>query len=166
MITRLYAFGYALILALSFVQPIAAQSFGANGATQTKAARGDWSTVQALSPGEKIVVRLKDGDRLTGRFDSANDTSINFKHDGKQMTLTRDSIGRVQVSRGRSRLAGALAGAAIGGGVGAAGGGYLVARGYNVPALVGGTVAGVGVGAALGAAIGLGTNYETIYEAH
>jgi hypothetical protein len=53
----------------------------------------------------------------------------------------------------------------VGGGVGTAGGGYLVARGMNVPAMVGGSILGVGVGAAVGAAIGLGTNYETVYEA-
>ena len=130
-----------------------------------KAVRGDWSEVQTISPGEKIVVRLKDGDRLTGRFDSASDTNINFKHNGKQLTLTRESIGRVQISRGPARLKGALIGAGIGAGLGTAGGGYLVARGANVPALVGGSVLGTAAGAALGAAIGFGTNYDTIYEA-
>jgi ferric-dicitrate binding protein FerR (iron transport regulator) len=156
MITRFFAFGYALILVLALVAPVAAQSTNM---------RGDWSAVQSLSPGEKIAVRLKDGDRLTGRFDSATDTNINFKHDGKQVTLTRESIGRVQINRGKSRVKGALVGAGIGGGVGTAAGGYLVARGAYVPALVGGSIVGVAVGATVGAVIGLGTNYDTIYEA-
>lgn len=164
MITRFFAFGYALILLFAQVAPAEAQSYGAQAAAQSKATRGDWSAVQSISPGEKIVVRLKDGDRLTGRFDSATDANINFKHDGKQVTLTRDSIGRVQVSRGKARLKGALVGAAVGGGLGTAGGGYLVARGANVPALVGGSILGAAAGAGVGAAIGLGTNYETIYE--
>ena len=164
MITRFFAFGYALILTLSFVMPVGAQTYNAPAAAQLQATRGDWSTVRTLSPGEKISVRLKDGDHLKGRFDSATDTSINFKQDGKQVTLTRESIGRVQVNRGKARIKGALAGAAIGGGLGTAGGGYLVARGANVPALVGGSIAGAAAGAAIGAAIGLGTNYDTIYE--
>lgn len=79
--------------------------------------------------------------------------------------LVQHSIGRVQVNRGRARLKGALIGAGIGGGVGTAGGGYLVARGANVPALVGGSVLGAAAGAGIGAAIGLGTNYDTVYEA-
>jgi hypothetical protein len=165
MITRFFAFGYALILTLSLITPVGAQTYNSPTATQVKAIRGDWSAVQTLSPGEKIVVRLKDGDRLKGSFDSANDTGINFKHDGKQVTLTRESIGRVQINRGKARLKGALAGAAIGGGLGTAGGGYLVARGANVPALVGSSIFGAAAGAAIGAAFGLGTNYDTIYEA-
>lgn len=164
MITRFFAFGYALILLFALVQPVAAQVTSAPVAAQSRAARGDWSAVQSLSPGEKIAVRLKDGDRLTGRFDSATDTNISFKQDGKNVTLTRESIGRVQINRGKARLKGALVGAGIGGGVGTAGGGYLVARGANVPALVGGSVLGVAAGAAIGAAIGLGTNYDTVYE--
>ena len=165
MITRFFAFGYALILTLSLVAPVAAQTYNAPAASRVKATRGDWSAVQTLSPGEKIVVRLKDGDRLKGSFDSATDTNINFRQDGKQVTLTRESVGRVQVSRGKARLKGALVGAGLGGGVGTAGGGYLVARGANVPALVGGSVLGAAAGAAIGAAIGLGTNYDTVYEA-
>lgn len=165
MITRFFAFGYALILALALVQPIAAQSYVTGGTAQTKATRGDWSAIQSISPGEKIVVRMKDGERMTGRFDSATDANINFKHDGKQVTLTRESVGRVQVERGKARIKGALAGAAIGGGLGTAGGGYLVARGANVPAMVGSSVLGAAAGAAIGAALGLGTNYDTVYEA-
>jgi hypothetical protein len=165
MITRFFAFGYALILLFALVTPIAAQSNRVPVAAQSNAVRGDWSAVQSLAPGEKIAVHLKDGDRLTGRFDTASDTNISFKRDGKQVTLTRESIGRVQVSRGKTRWKGALVGAGIGGGLGTAGGGYLVARGANVPALVGGSVLGAAAGAAVGAAIGLGTNYDTIYEA-
>ena len=156
--TRFFALTAAIIFA--FAQAPAAY------ARNTDAADGsDWTSVRALTPGEEISVRLKDGDRLTGRFDSATEQNISFTHDGRKVSLTRESVRNVKPSRGKNRLKGALVGAAAGGGLGTAGGGYLVARGMNVPALVGGSVLGAGVGAAVGAALGLGTNYETVYEA-
>lgn len=154
--TRFFAFTAALILMLV----PSAYARGTDAAVSS-----DWSSVQAITPGAEIAVRLKDGDRLTGRFDSATDQNISFKHDGHNVSLTRESVRNVKISRGKNRLKGALVGAGVGGGLGTAGGGYLVARGANVPALVGGSFVGAGVGAAVGAALGLGTNYETVYEA-
>jgi hypothetical protein len=156
--TRFFALTAALIFA--FAQAPASYARGADAAADS-----DWSSVRALTPGAEIAVRLKDGDRLTGRFDSATEQNITFTHDGRKVSLTRESVRNVKLSRGKNRLKGALVGAAVGGGLGTAGGGYLVARGANVPALVGGSILGAGAGAALGAALGLGTNYETVYEA-
>jgi hypothetical protein len=155
---RIHALTLALLLPLASGAPAAAQSRGAGG---------DWSAVQALSPGAKIVVRTKDGDRLTGRFDSANDLLLNFTHDGKKVSLTRESIRRVQLNRGKSRAKGALVGAAIGGGAGAGAGGIVVSKGDFI---VGETIAGMafigaGIGAGIGAALGMGNKNETIYEA-
>lgn len=156
--TRFFALTAAIIFA--FAQVPASYARGADAAPGS-----DWSSVQALTPGVEIAVRLKDGDRLTGRFDSATERNISFTHDGRKVSLTRESVRNVKLGRGRNRLKGALVGAGVGGGAGTAGGGYLVARGANVPALVGGSIVGAGVGAAIGAALGLGTNYETVYEA-
>ena len=155
--TRFFALTAAIIFAL-------AQVPAAHARDNTKAT-ADWSSVQSLTPGQKIAVRTKDGDRLKGRFESAPETDVNFTEGGRKVTLRRDQIRRVEIERGKKRWQGALVGAGAGGGLGAAGGGYLVARGMNVPALVGGTLVGVGVGEAVGAAVGLGTNYETVYEA-
>ena len=156
--TRFFALTAAIIFALAQVPASYARNTDASAVSE-------WSSVQALTPGVEIAVRPKDGDRLTGRFESATGQNISFTHGGHKISLTRESIRNVKISRGRNRLKGALVGAGAGGGLGTAGGGYLVARGMNVPALVGGTALGVGVGAALGAAFGLGTNYETVYEA-
>lgn len=151
---------FALTAALIFTLAPASYARGTDAAADS-----DWSSVQVIAPGAEIAVRLKDGDRLTGRFDSATEQNISFTHDGHKVSLTRESVRSVKLSRGRNRLKGALVGAAAGGGAGTAGGGYLVARGMNVPALVGSSIVSAGVGAAVGAALGLGTNYETIYEA-
>ncbi|HST52013.1 MAG TPA: hypothetical protein VLJ61_08385 [Pyrinomonadaceae bacterium] len=136
-------------------------------AAQDKSARGKWSDVQSIAPGAEIAVRTKDGDRLTGRFADATDEAVNFTHDGKRVTLTRDSIRNLKVSRGRNRLKGALVGAGIGGGAGAGAGGFVVARSdhFGGAPLPVGIAVGAGAGAAIGAAFGLGKNYETVYEA-
>jgi len=152
---------YALTLALLFtLAPTAHASAG------TPQASSDWSVVRALSPGEKVSVRTKDGDRLKGRFDSASETDISFTQDGRKVSLKRDTIARVEVGH-RNRMLGALIGGGTGTGVGAALGGYTVARTdhFGGDPLPIGIAVGAGVGAALGAALGYGTNYDTIYQA-
>ena len=126
----------------------------------------DWSSVQSLSAGDKVRVSTKDGDRLKGRFESANETDINFTHEGRTVTLRRDSIKRVETGRG-SRLWGAIAGAAIGGGAGAGASTFLLSRTDHLTmrAIPVGLAIGAGAGAAFGAAVGLGTDYEAVYEA-
>jgi ferric-dicitrate binding protein FerR (iron transport regulator) len=153
---RFFALGFALFLTLAHTAPALAAT----------PAAADWSAVRALSPGEKVSVRTKDGDRLKGRFESASETDISFTQDGRKVTLRRDSIGRVEVGH-KNRLKGALVGAAVGGGTGAAGGGYVVARSdhWGGDPLPVGIAFGTGIGAALGAALGYGTNYDTIYQA-
>ena len=156
---RLFALGLALLFTLA--QTAAAPA-------QTRGAPDDWSAVQALSPGEKIVVRTKDGDRLTGRFDSASDLLINFTDGRRKVSLTRESIRRVQLDRGNSRgkgiLFGAAVGAAAGFGVGSAL--YFPFRDDMVGATVPVSAAmGLLIGAGIGAATGKGNKNETVYEA-
>src|SRR5829696_6000970 len=104
---------YALALTLLFTLAPAATA-----SAKAAPAPADWSAVQALSPGQKIVVRTRDGDRLSGRFDSANDLLINFTDGRKKISLTRESVKLVQLDRGNSRGRGALFGALIGAGAG------------------------------------------------
>ena len=155
---------YALALAFAFAL---AQAPAA--AAQTRArALDDWSAVQALSPGQKIIVRTKDGDRLTGRFDSASDLLINFSDGRKKISLTRESIRRVQLDRGNSRGRGILMGALIGAGAGFAVGSVLYfpyksdMAGSTVP---GCAALGLAIGAGIGAVTGKGSRNETVYEA-
>src|SRR5919199_6546779 len=143
MTNRLFALALALAFALAQVPPASAQA--------RARALDDWSAVQNLSPGQKIIVRTKDGDRLTGRFDSANDLLVNFTDGHRKVSLTRESIKLVQLDRGNSRRRGILVGAAIG-----AAAGFAVGSIVYFPAkddIVGTTVPG---SAALGLAIGAG----------
>jgi ferric-dicitrate binding protein FerR (iron transport regulator) len=153
---RIFALGLALLFALAQAAPAAAG---------TPKPPADWSAVQALSPDERVAVSTKDGDRLKGRFDSASDTDINFTHEGRRVTLRRDSIKRVEVGH-RNRLTGALVGAGIGGGAGTGAGFGLVGASdhFEMSTIPAGAFVGAGIGAAVGAAVGLGTKYETVYE--
>jgi ferric-dicitrate binding protein FerR (iron transport regulator) len=151
---------FALTLALlSTLAPAAPASAG------TPQASADWSAVRALSDGEKVRVSTKDGDRLKGRFDSASETDISFTHEGRTVTLRRDSIKRVEAGR-KNRLLGALVGAGIGGGAGTGTGFALVGASdhFDMDTIPTGAFVGAGIGAAVGAAVGLGTDYDTIYE--
>lgn len=168
MTQRLLTLGLALAFALAQVQAAAAQSKLAPAFAGPAAAAppAEWSAVQSLSPGQKIVVRTKDGDRLTGRFDSANDLLISFTDGRRKVSLTRESIKVVQLDRGNSRGKGALFGALIGVGAGAAVGGWVYSQGDFVGSVVPvGALMGAGIGAGIGAATGKGNKNETVYEA-
>jgi hypothetical protein len=155
---RVFALATALAFALAWLPAASAQG--------RAAASSDWAAVQSLSPGRKIIVRTKDGDRLTGTFDSATDLAINFTDDGHKVSLTRESVRLVQLNRGKSRLNGALLGAAIGGGGGLGVGAWVHSYGdFNGVFVYGPGLVGAGIGAGIGAALGKGNKNETIYEA-
>jgi hypothetical protein len=163
---RLFAIGLALAFALAQAPYASAQTRVAWA--QARAASGDWSAVQSLSQGRKIIVRTKDGDRLTGTFDSATDLLVNFTDDGRKISLTRESIRLVQLNRGKSRLNGALVGAAIGGGAALAIGGWAYSQAggdFNGLVIYGPGLVGAGIGAGIGASLGKGNKNETVYEA-
>ena len=153
---------FALTLALLFIFMQA----GTAAAGTPKAPAADWTAVQFISPGEKVRVSTRDGDRLKGRFDRASETEISFTHEGRTVTLKRDSIKRVEVGH-KNRWKGALVGAGVGGGAGAGTGAALLSRTDHLTttAIPAGLAIGAGAGAAFGAAVGLGTDYETVYEA-
>jgi len=156
---RMFALGLALALATAGAP---------NAAAQDASATGNWAAVQALTAGEKLVVKTKAGERKTGRFDSATDIQLVVTRDGRKVAYARDQIRLVQLNRGMSRTNGALVGAAIGGGGGLAisGGIYDASDGDFVDAFVP-VVAlmGAGIGAGIGALLGKGNKNVTIYEA-
>jgi hypothetical protein len=158
---RLIAPAVALVFALAPALSVAARQ-------RAVAAPAGWSAVQALAPGEKLVVRTKDGDRVAGRFVSATDILLVVKHDETDMSFARDNVRLVQLNRGKSRLKGALFGAGIGAAAGFTAGGslYFPHKDEIIGAIVpGATVLGAGIGAGIGAAFAKGNKNVTIYEA-
>jgi hypothetical protein len=135
---------------------------------QQAAVYGNWSAVQAIRPGEKVVVKTRDGESLKGVFEHATDLLLVVERGGKQLAIERERIRRVQLDRGKSRSKGALFGAAIGAraGFGVGGGLYFPYRDDMEPMIVPGfTVLGAGIGAGIGAALGKGNRNVTVYEA-
>lgn len=130
--------------------------------------RDGWAAVQALSPGEKLVVRTRDGERLAGRFVSASDILLVIRHGETDMSFARDNVRLVQLNRGKSRAKGMLFGAAVGGGAGFAVGSalYFPHRDDMLGSVVPASAAlGAAIGVGIGAAFGKGHKNVTIYEA-
>lgn len=160
----LFTLGLAVALVAAQTAPALA-----DGKKETKAAAvADWSAVQAIPAGEKIVLRMKDGTRYEGRFENATDLLVNIVRNGRSASFERERIRRVSQKGGTSRANGALVGLAIGGGGGAiVGGGLSEAYDDGIAVIVVPVFAaiGAGIGAGIGAAFGKGRKDVTIYEA-
>ena len=164
----LFAFGLALALVAGQAAPALAAVKKETKAAAAAAPAADWSAVRAIPAGEKIVLRMKDGQRYEGRFEGATDLVVNILRDGRSMSIERERIRRVSQKGGRSRANGALVGAAIGGGGGAIAGGALYET-YDDELIVAVVpifaLIGAGIGAGVGALFGKGKRDVTIYEA-
>lgn len=163
---RMFTLGLALALALTQAAPALASDKTMK--TATASATADWSAVQTIPAGEKIVLRMKDGHRFEGRFESASDLLVVLKRDGKSMSVERERIRRVSRKGGKSRTNAALLGLAIGGGGGLAVGAglYDASDAEFVASIIPATaLLGAGIGAGIGALFGKGKKDVTIYEA-
>ena len=166
---KLRALVFAVLLAAPTLTPAAALASGA-------AARGDdWASVTALSPGEKLVVDLKDGRTVKGKLSRVSDEGLSLDGKGGAADVRRESVLRVYLVTGGTRRKSALIGAAVGAGAGAAWGARYATESLdsfsrNRGRAVAGTsllAAGVfgGVGALIGRALGRGESRELIYRA-
>lgn len=157
--TKTFALLMVMLIFLMSVSPTFAQNPGVST---------DWSTVMAISAGEKVSIETKDGKKLKGRIRSVSDTMVTLDRGSKTSDLTRDSISKVyrmEGSTGKSVGKAALIGAAIGGGIGiglgVASGGYEDLSRGEVAAIAGGvlSVIGAGIGALVG---GLGSREKRV----
>jgi small nuclear ribonucleoprotein (snRNP)-like protein len=132
----------------------------ANATSTFAQSLSDWEAVKALSVGEKLNVRLKDGKKREGTVRSVSDT---------QLVLTRrtsiDDLDRAAISKihrivprstarsiGKSTAMGAGIGFGTGAGVGIWGGSYEDLETAGLVGLLGGF--GAAVGAGIGALVG------------
>lgn len=133
-------------------------------------ARGDWTSVQSLAPGEEVAVKLKDGHKLRGRFSSANDSELTILRKNKQQPIAKDTIAQVhRLERRAEKAKYAAIGAGVGAAAGAAIGGAKAASGSSsddgIYTLVG-LVFGTGFGALGGFLWGAAKRkHVLIYEA-
>ena len=114
----------------------------------------DWAVLTAVQPGEKLFVKLKNGEKIKGVLQSVNDSTLAISNDDENVHYGRQDILEVRLGHGRSirrsilfgTLIGAGAGAGLGGAAAAADSGYPN-DGWLIPA-------GAAVGAIFGTAVG------------
>lgn len=137
---------------------------------QQPTASGNWSAVQALAPGDDLVVKLKDGRSVEGKVNSVTDTELSVTRNNKSETFGRDRVFQVY-ERKRKSEKGKYA--AIGAGIGA-GTGLGIGLAKNSPAIddgeiypVVGTILGAGIGAVGGFLFGQAKRKRVlIYQAN
>jgi hypothetical protein len=117
---------------------------------QQPAASGAWIAVQALAPGDRLVVKLKDGRSVEGKLASVTDAELSLTRNNKSETFGRDRVFQIYAKKrksekGKFALIGAGTGAGTGLGIGAAKNSPPVDDGEIYPVM--GTVLGAGIGA-------------------
>ena len=125
-------------------------------------ATGMWSGVEKVPPGEKLIVKLKDGKKVKGTLSSVSDTGLTLARGNRTTDLKRENVLQVYQwveKRGERHIGlGAMIGAISGGVLGlalyAADAGPFHGGNESVGALIG-SIAGTGaIGATLGGLAG------------
>jgi hypothetical protein len=133
----------------------------------------DWTVLMAVQPGEKLLIKFKDGKKLKGEFRSVSENTLALSHDGETASFDKLDIQEIRLGHGRSFkkpiLIGALVGAGAGAGLGAAasasdnGDWFDFKPSQTIPV---GAAVGAIFGTATGAVIGLVRGQgELIYRA-
>jgi hypothetical protein len=129
----------------------------------------DWNVVQSLSPDQEIVIGLKSGNEVKGRFLDAGASELTITRKGKHESFAKDTIAQIQRVKGKAKkgmfaLIGAGVGAGTGFAIGQSKNGPNVDDGAIYPFV--GTLLGTGIGAVSGFFIGqTRRNRELVYRA-
>jgi hypothetical protein len=158
-------FTLILVLAASLLLPSVAL------AQDPSATTGDWSALNSVTSGSKLVVKLKNGDSVEGKLSGVSDTALSLSVKNKPVEVKRDDVLSVyQIRKGSARkatLIGLGAGAGAGAVIGVAGSSKHDSFDKIDQAVTAGlTVIGAGVGAVTGYLIGRGSSKRVlIYQA-
>jgi hypothetical protein len=66
----------------------------------------DWRLLQAISSGQRILVKTSAGESLEGLFFRAGDSALEMNLDGKRVELQSTEVSRVCILRGRQFVKG------------------------------------------------------------
>ena len=160
-------------LTISFVVASILLSSVTLAAQELKSATsGDWSRLNTVTTGNKLVVKLKNGKSVEGKLSGVSDTLLSLSVKEKSLELKREDVLSVyqimKKSAAKSTLIGLGVGAGAGAALGAAGGdsndGWVFISKKQAAAGLG--VLGAGVGALTGYLIGRGGHKRVlIYQA-
>ena len=113
----------------------------------------DWSEVQGLKPGTRVHVTTKSGSETKARIGAVTDSTAQLRVKRSYVSLTKDEILTIHLTRRGSMIKRALIGAAAGAGIGTAVGvGVVAATKSDGLAAAGGFLYGIPIGAVIGAA--------------
>lgn len=134
---------YRFLLPLLFVLLVPALGY----------AQTDWVEVETLRPKTSVIVTSRTGAEIKGKISSVSAGQIKISSNSQIISVNRDDISTVHLTRRGLRLKRALIGAAVGAGVGFGVGGIITATTKSDPlAAAGGFLYGIPIGAAVGAA--------------
>jgi hypothetical protein len=128
--------------------------------------KGSWDAVKAIPPGDKVAVRLRNGQTLKGKLISASDTLLTLEHRKNSTDVNRGDVLRVYRVVKMSKTVGVILGLLIGTGVGALVGQLTEKEGTDDPGLAAAVLGFLGalVGSGMGLAISSFTRKVLIYE--
>jgi hypothetical protein len=164
-IKRQFATVVLIVAALSPSISVLAQ---VNGASQPT---GDWSAVNSVPTGNRLVVKLKSGQTVEGKLNAVSDSGLSLSVKGKPVDVKRDEVFSIHHVTKRSATKATLIGMGAGAGAGAAIGLAGSSSGDSFDKLdhavtAGLAVLGAGAGAAVGYFIGRsGRKRVLIYQA-
>jgi hypothetical protein len=118
----------------------------------------DWAAVQALPPGDEVVITLKTEKEVKGKFLDAGAGEVSIERKGKRESVAKDTIAQIHLIKGKAKkgqwaLIGAGVGAGTGFGIGESKNGPNVDDGTTYVFV--GTLIGTGIGAATGYIFGM-----------
>jgi hypothetical protein len=146
----------SLTLIATILSSTIAVGQGAKGSAQTPV---DWSAINSVPSGNKLTVKLKNGQTAEGKFAGSSNDTLSLSVNGKSMDVKRDEVRSVYHVTGNSATQTTLIGLVLGAGGGTAIG--LAGSGGNDSfdkidhaATAGLAVIGAGAGATIGYLIG------------
>ena len=135
-------------------------------------APSEWSVVKAVPPGDKLVVKLKNGQTIKGRLKAISDVHLTLARDQKSFDIDRQEVRQIHRIVPKSAAKPALIGAGTGAAIGAGGIAIAVAAdesggddGEAAAAILGVALLGAGIGALVGLIFGSRQKKVLIYEA-
>jgi hypothetical protein len=127
----------------------------------------DWNAVQAVTPGEELVVTLKTEKEVKGKFLDAGAGEVSIERKGKRESVLKDTIAQIHLVKGKAAKGKwAVIGAGVGAGAGA-GIGQTQNHGGDDQGIypIVGAFIGTGIGAATGYIFGISRRKrELIYQ--
>lgn len=132
-----------------FIEGVFAVSAHAQTADQ------EWRRVEALKNRTSIIVETKNGKTIKGKFGVLTLTELNLTKGKRSITVAKNDIDRIYLTRKRSLLTRVLIGAAAGAGIGTGIGVIVtVATKTSGLAAAAGFMYGIPIGAVIGAVTG------------